>query len=334
MEKIMFNKDIKYFAISVYMEFVSNTLEEGDYVPFIQWTNLNKSINYLHNCVINKHILFVTCKNYTEVIKKNNINALSINYYFYLISDIQKDYHHYVSIDPIFTNYFHIPNTGINIYLLNTERRIIKYTHNSDYIINIDNIPKNYNSSVIPYIEIPDVLDQQLLKDVIAYYNENDNSAIIHNTPTKHRYHVHPDSTLEKRIDNKLSRTLFQKMLQIFYFDVKYRELYKICCYDSDANGRFHAHRDTVPPMLHRAYGMSLVLNDDYEGGELEFVEHELKLKPKANTVIVFPGTYSHKVLPVTKGKRMTIISFLCHEVEGKTKDIPFFQVKSSFTYK
>ena len=65
------------------MEFVSNTLEEGDYIPFIKWTNLNKSINYLHNCVNNKHILFITCKNYNEVISKNNINNLLKNYYFF-----------------------------------------------------------------------------------------------------------------------------------------------------------------------------------------------------------------------------------------------------------
>lgn len=316
------------------MEFVSNTLEEGDYIPFIKWTNLNSSINYLHNCVNNNHILFITCKNYNEVISKNNINSLLKKYYFYLISDIQKDYQSYVSIDPIFTKYFHIPNTGMNMYLLNTERRIIKFTHNSDYIITIDNIPKNYDCSVVPYVEIPDILDQQLLKDVIEFYTINDNSAILHNTPSKNRFHVHPDSILEKRIDNKLSRTLFQKMLQSFHFDVKYRELYKICCYDSESNGRFHAHRDTVPPMMHRAYGMSLILNDEYEGGELEFVEYGIKLKPKANTVVVFPGTYSHKVLPVTQGKRMTIISFLCHEIEGKTKNVPFYQIKSSFTYK
>ena len=102
------------------MEFVSNTLEEGDYIPFIKWTNLNSSINYLHNCVNNNHILFITCKNYNEVISKNNINSLLKKYYFYLISDIQKDYQSYVSIDPIFKKYFHIPNTGMNMYLLNT----------------------------------------------------------------------------------------------------------------------------------------------------------------------------------------------------------------------
>ena len=42
----------------------------------------------------------------------------------------------------------------------------------------------------------------------------------------------------------------------------------------------------------------SLYLNDDYEGGELEFAEVPIKLKPKAGTLAVIPGghKYRHRV--------------------------------------
>jgi hypothetical protein len=40
-------------------------------------------------------------------------------------------------------------------------------------------------------------------------------------------------------------------------------------------------------------------INDDYEGGEINFPWHELKIKPKANSFITFPSNqhYLHEVL-------------------------------------
>jgi len=42
-------------------------------------------------------------------------------------------------------------------------------------------------------------------------------------------------------------------------------------------------------------------INDDYEGGEICFPHHNLKIKPKANSMIFFPGNenYNHEVLKV-----------------------------------
>jgi predicted 2-oxoglutarate/Fe(II)-dependent dioxygenase YbiX len=46
-------------------------------------------------------------------------------------------------------------------------------------------------------------------------------------------------------------------------------------------------------------------LNDNYEGGELEFWEDE-KIKLKAGEALIFPSNflYPHQVLPITKGNR------------------------------
>ena len=68
-----------------------------------------------------------------------------------------------------------------------------------------------------------------------------------------------------------------------------------------------------------RKLSFSLLLNDDYEGGELEFVlpqyGMELKwnriaLEPKAGSLIVFPSTLGHRVKPVTKGIRKSIVGW------------------------
>ena len=70
---------------------------------------------------------------------------------------------------------------------------------------------------------------------------------------------------------------------------------------------------------------MSLVLNDDYEGGELYFPEYGIKVKPKANTAVIFPGINTHQVLEVKKGNRMAMITFFV------TKKIDSYRIKSHF---
>ena len=294
-------------------------LEEGDYVPFISW--VDNSERHLHNFVDNKHIIIVISNNKEAL---QNIHALknlsaTCNMVYLINNESNKD---------VIAKYFTEPiGNHILLYALNCERRIMKIVHfQKDDVINMS--LQNYSTSHVPFIEIPNVLSNSLLREIVDYYYANENRATLHDTATKNRTHVHPNAELEKKIDEKLRKTAYYKMKDVFNFEVKYRELYKICCYDSTSNGRFHAHRDTVPQYSHRVYGMSLLLNDDYEGGELEFPEYNIKLKPKANSAIIFPGTYSHKVLPVLSGKRMTIISFLCKEIEGKTKNNKQYMVK------
>ena len=49
-------------------------------------------------------------------------------------------------------------------------------------------------------------------------------------------------------------------------------------------------------------------INDNYEGGELVFPDYNLKIKPKSNSLIMFPGNenYLHGVLAVSEGFRYT----------------------------
>jgi predicted 2-oxoglutarate/Fe(II)-dependent dioxygenase YbiX len=57
-------------------------------------------------------------------------------------------------------------------------------------------------------------------------------------------------------------------------------------------------------------FNLSIIyyLNDDYDGGELHFPQHNLKIKPIANSTISFPGNenYYHEVLEVFGKNRYT----------------------------
>lgn len=43
-----------------------------------------------------------------------------------------------------------------------------------------------------------------------------------------------------------------------------------------------------------RVLAWTLYLNDDYEGGELEFLYHGKRLKPRAGEVVIFPAGFTH----------------------------------------
>lgn len=104
--------------------------------------------------------------------------------------------------------------------------------------------------------------------------------------------------------------------------DPKSRESLRITRY---SNGEFFgAHADDT---LATPRTVSLVYypNDDYEGGELEFIHFGVKIKPKAKQLFVFPSSYSyeHKIHDITSGNpRWTIVSFLFFgsEEEGKLR--------------
>ena len=74
----------------------------------------------------------------------------------------------------------------------------------------------------------------------------------------------------------------------------------------------YQAHYDGGPDTK-RYMSPILYLNDDYEGGEIEFVNFGLKIKPKANTLMIFPANYAytHIAHPVTKGTKYAIVTWI-----------------------
>jgi len=74
---------------------------------------------------------------------------------------------------------------------------------------------------------------------------------------------------------------------------------------------------DGEHPYPHRIYSSICYLNDDFEGGELYFPQHNLTLKPEPGMMVEFSGTreYLHGVRPVINGIRYTIISFYTTDI-------------------
>lgn len=68
-----------------------------------------------------------------------------------------------------------------------------------------------------------------------------------------------------------------------------------------------------------RTVSMVYYPNDNYEGGELEFIHFGVTIKPKAKQLIVFPSSYiyEHRIKSIISGDiRYTIVNFFCNITE------------------
>jgi predicted 2-oxoglutarate/Fe(II)-dependent dioxygenase YbiX len=67
---------------------------------------------------------------------------------------------------------------------------------------------------------------------------------------------------------------------------------------------------------------MSLLLNDDYEGGYLRFPEYGLhRYRTKAGGACIFSCSLLHEATDVTAGLRFELLSFFYGEAEAKMRE-------------
>ena len=313
------------------LDLLPDSLQIGDFIPFIEVHGENGN-KHMHNYCNDKPFLIMTIKD-LENMKISETSHLHGNFNIIVLFESgnlsSKRQGAFYTKDQQLRKMLEISDE-IKVYIADPNRRIISITDRNglkqlkEFDL-ADYLPKQPH---IPYLLIENALDNDLLEKVIHFYNtkKSEGQMIAHQHSTKDRLHVHPNAELEREIDHKISRSVLPELKKVFYFDAEYRETYKICSYDAETSGRFHAHRDTPSPFQHRKYALSLFLNDDYEGGEFVLPEYGVKVKPKANTAFIFPGINTHQVLPVTKGSRMTIISFF---VNGSTK--PQYKMKAHY---
>ena len=59
-----------------------------------------------------------------------------------------------------------------------------------------------------------------------------------------------------------------------------------------------------------RKLSMSVFLNDNYEGGNVEIVDEDKVPRLEEGSIIVFPSFLEHRVAPVTKGTRYSLVAW------------------------
>lgn len=127
-------------------------------------------------------------------------------------------------------------------------------------------------------------------------------------------------------VNNPMVQTFVWNCIQdanrlAFGFDIQFVPAIQYTVYNSNTQDHYDWHRDTY--FIHSApYDRKLTLimqlsdSDDYEGGDFLLEDDFFENKPDSNefrqkgAVFVFPSFIKHKVTPVTKGIRKTLVAW------------------------
>ena len=92
--------------------------------------------------------------------------------------------------------------------------------------------------------------------------------------------------------------------------DQMYNENYNVLRYRTGQE--YHAHCDGSTGSG-RAVSAICYLNDDYKGGEIEFPNFGVKIKPEPGMLLLFPSSYpyKHTAHPVTEGTKYAIVTWI-----------------------
>ena len=135
-------------------------------------------------------------------------------------------------------------------------------------------------------------------------------------TKPMHNYHLtekqngcHPQDPIRRAAES------FQAGLDAIADDFKHRyserplvSHHTVLLRYEEANTFFN-HIDNQPGNP-RVLSVLMFLNDDFQGGEIEFTEFNIKIKPEAGDVVVFCSAfpYIHRVHPVITGVRYSVV--------------------------
>ena len=123
---------------------------------------------------------------------------------------------------------------------------------------------------------------------------------------------VHYFNVLARVFNNYLNK--YRKDLNLYDFVLEKIENINILKYEEGGFYKWHTdHSGTIFP---RTISMILLLNNDYEGGELMFSDadnkNQIALETKVGRLVVWPSNFMfpHSVSEVTKGTRYSIVAW------------------------
>ena len=130
----------------------------------------------------------------------------------------------------------------------------------------------------------------------------------------KRRDHRIVEPAVEKALLGLIGRRIAPELDKAFHFRRFRFDRPNVVCYDAERQDHFRRHRDNQTPATQdRRFALTINLNsDEYEGGELMFPEYgEDRYKPPRGGAILFSCSLLHEALPVSRGRRFALLSFL-----------------------
>lgn len=187
-----------------------------------------------------------------------------------------------------------------------------------------------------PVLLLPNIFEPQFCARLIQLYEKNggtesgfmrevDGKTTLVNDPLhkRRRDYSIEDKAVVDETKTRILRRVVPEIARAYQFNVTRMERFIVACYAADEEGHFNAHRDnTTKGTAHRRFAVSLNLNDDYEGGELNFPEYGPRtFKPPAGAAVVFSCSLLHRANLVTKGRRYVFLPFLYDEAAAAIRE-------------
>jgi len=183
-----------------------------------------------------------------------------------------------------------------------------------------------------PVLMLPDVFEPALCHHLIGLYDRSGGreSGFMQEVGGKAVEHYDPgwkrrkdcmltDAALIEQIKARFARRVGLMLQRAFQFRLTRMERHLLACYAAEDGGHFGPHRDdTVKATEHRRFAASINLNDDFDGGELDFPEFGARrFKPPVGAALIFSSSLLHRVHRVTRGRRYAFLAFL-HDEEAE----------------
>jgi predicted 2-oxoglutarate/Fe(II)-dependent dioxygenase YbiX len=117
------------------------------------------------------------------------------------------------------------------------------------------------------------------------------------------------ETVLKIKGNQEVISKLQEKIKTLFISNVRVQQIVDTLVYHQGRSKPSHVDDGEDPTIK---YGAVYYVNDDYEGGEINYPSLNLTIKPKSNSLVVHPGDLPHQVFPVTsQSTRFVLTSFI-----------------------
>ena len=187
-----------------------------------------------------------------------------------------------------------------------------------------------------PVLILPEVFEPDFCRQLIQVYEDTGGEAsgfmrevegrTVELKDAKHKVRrdvLIEDQAVIRQTQARIHRRIVPEIRKVHQFQVTRMERYLIACYAAEERGHFRAHRDnTTKGTAHRRFAVSINLNHEFEGGEINFPEYGPQgFKLPTGTACVFSCSLLHQVSPVTAGKRYAFLPFLYDDAAAKIRE-------------
>ena len=129
---------------------------------------------------------------------------------------------------------------------------------------------------------------------------------------------------LREAIRCRIVRRILPVVTRYFQFEATRMDRQIVACYDSAIGGHFYRHRDNVNAgAQHRRFAITLNLNNDYEGCDLQFPEFGRNVyRAPVGGALLFSCGALHQVTPITRGRRYAFLAFIYGEADAALRAV------------